>query len=273
MLENQVFINMVLFQKNITSGLKAVSKAGFESVEFFEKDLTDSGFDETSGESFYQQFKLKLIDLQLLTDFDGAPGDKRLSKRAEAIHLLQRTVEVGAKVLAVTASTDPDSDQSRVKEDLEWLVNEAAKRNVRLSYEPMSWSTTHSTLVSAWNVIKDLNPDVIGLVVDSYHIFSKNRTADDLESIPPHRIISVQLNDAKYPIPEDELKEVARSRRLFPGEGDFPILSLISKLNELGYEGPIGLEVFNDEYAADDMETIAVMAMDSIRENLNVFNF
>ena len=41
--------------------------------------------------------------------------------------------------------------------------------------------------------------------------------------------------------------DIARHQRLLPGDGVFPLQQLLACLREKQYQGPLGLEVFNDE--------------------------
>ncbi len=259
-----MFISPILFGGEPALKLKAAHQAGFSGVEFWHDDLADVDGGVSGAHRLLTENELTITDFQLLADFDGAPEAKRQEKRREALDLLSAAAEMGAPVLAVTASTDPACDRDRVQDDLAWLVGEAKRRGVRVSYEPLSWSVANATLPDAWSVVRGLDREVIGLVVDSYHIFSKGRTAEDLANIPADRIFAVQFADACTPIAAENYKDVARTHRLLPGDGDFPLHSLVEKLAGMGYDGPVGIEVFNIDLAKQDPVRVAKRAMASL---------
>lgn len=258
---SQLFLSPVLLRGTPEQKLRAAGAAGFIGIEFWHDDLKDIAGGRAQARRMLTENGLKITDLQLLVDFDGAPRSKREAKRREALELLDAAADLDAPVLAVTAATDPQCDRHSVTDDLAWLVSEASCRGVRISYEPMSWSVTYSTLPDAWAAVRELDAEVIGLVVDSYHIFSKGRTADDLDGIPADRIFAVQLADARLPIPADHYKDVARTHRLLPGSGDFPLASLVATLADIRYGGPVGIEVFNTDLADRDPGPVAEQAM------------
>lgn len=53
------------------------------------------------------------------------------------------------------------------------------------------------------------------------------------------------------------------------GEGYFPLSELITYLEQLGYRGPVGLEVFNDIYNQQYCYTMAEQAMRALTAVLN----
>jgi 4-hydroxyphenylpyruvate dioxygenase len=269
MQHNSKFISTVLFGASPAETLRAISQANFDAVEFWDSDVPLIMGSFEGARKLLAELSLAVTDYQLLADFDGAPGTKRDAKRAEAISLMDRAVALGAPALAVTASTDADCDHTRVAEDLAWLVEEARKRSLRLGYEPMSWSVSHGTLPEAWSTLQTLDTAIIRLVVDSYHIFSRGRSAQDLDGIPADCVAAVQLGDAKGPILPEQYREAARTRRLLPGQGDFPIASLVRKLDQMSYRGPIGVEVFNDKLTEMRPATLAQEAMRSLNAALS----
>jgi sugar phosphate isomerase/epimerase len=57
----------------------------------------------------------------------------------------------------------------------------------------------------------------------------------------------VEFNDGYVETQLSFLEETINLRKL-PGEGEFPISSWISALDEAGFEGPYGLEILSEEY-------------------------
>ncbi|WP_034951371.1 sugar phosphate isomerase/epimerase family protein, partial [Erwinia oleae] len=129
----------------------------------------------------------------------------------------------------------------REEEDLLWLTQEAKARGLRVAFEAMAWSTHINTLPKAWRLVENINEAALGLVVDAFHLFARRRTAADLANIPVEKIFLVQLSDLAVTPESDALSETARHRRLLPGEGNFPLSTLLGCLSEKGYNGPLGL--------------------------------
>jgi 4-hydroxyphenylpyruvate dioxygenase len=266
--QNPLFINTVLLGGSTAEKIRAAGDAGFDAVELWREDL--SSFPDTPEglRRLLAQHSVGLADFQVLRDFDGAPGDVRTSKRREALRFLDSAVEVAAPLVLVAASTDPQSDRTRIVDDLRWLSDEAASRQLRVAYEALSWSAKNSTLVDAWASVREANRDNLGVVVDSFHIHALNRDASDLDGIPVEKIFVVQLSDLPAPVPPEKLIEAARHHRLLPGRGCFDIRSILSRLHRDGYVGPIGIEVFNDALKACDPAQVARQAMSELQKVL-----
>jgi len=260
-LTNPLFINLVLLGGSTQDKIRAAKAAGFDQVELWRQDLEAFGGDARQLRSVLKEEGIALTDYQVLLDFDGAPPSMRADKRAEALRMLDSAVELGATTLLSPASTHPDCVAAQIDEDMAWLAAQAAERQLRIAYEGMAWSTINHSLPAAWACVQRVGASNLGVVVDAFHIFARGRDASDLDGIPVDRIFLVQLSDLTEKVDASNVTEVARHRRLLPGQGRFPIESILSKLKLAGYTGPLGLEVFNDVMKARDPVQVTQEAM------------
>ena len=88
----------------------------------------------------------------------------------------------------------------------------------------------------------DIGPNV-GLLVDSFHVYSAGDAMDSVKSVPQEKIILVHLNDA----PGGPISQLKDGARLLPGEGVIDLKLFLTTLREVGYAGPVSIEVFSDE--------------------------
>jgi len=262
------FLNTVLLGGTPKEKLVAARDAGFDQVELWTNDVDGFPGGASAIRDFATARGLGLADYQVLLDFDGAPGERRAAKRAEAEHMLDTAVTLGASTVLVPASTDPECDHARIADDLAWLVDQAHTRELRIAYEGMAWSTVNNTIQRAWQAICDLDRRHVGLVVDAYHLFVIGGRATDLDGIDPDRIFLVQLSDVEDQVAPSEYMDFARHSRLLPGEGRFPLANLIEQLDGMGYRGPLGLEVFNDALKAEPPVIIAAKAYAALQRAL-----
>jgi 4-hydroxyphenylpyruvate dioxygenase len=179
--------------------------------------------------------------------------------------MLDTGARVGAKTLLAPASTAKDCDPNRIAEDLLWLSEAAAQRKMRIAYEAMAWSRFNNTLPAAWNLVRELDRPNVGVVVDSYHTFVRGLTVANMDGIPADRIFLVQFSDLAEFVPPSDYKEVARHERLLPGSGKLPLMDLVTALKLRGYEGPVGLEVFNDQLQSQQPGIVARHAFEALR--------
>jgi len=264
-INNPLFINTVLLGGTPQQKVMAAAQAGFDQIELWRQDVEAHTGDARNLAALLDNQQTGLTDYQVLLDFTGAPDNRRDARRKEALQMLDTAVLLGASTLLAPASTDPDSVAGREEEDLRWLSREAGKRGVRIAFEAMAWSTHINTLPAAWQLVQKIDEPNLGLVVDAFHIFVRNRTVADLAGIPVEKIFLVQLSDLATLPSQDQLVDIARHQRLLPGQGNFPLYTLLNALHTQGYQGPLGLEVFNDLYHQQPPVDVAGEALHALK--------
>jgi len=263
--DNNLFINTVLLGGTTEEKIRAAAEAGFGQIEIWRQDIEAAGGNPAEIARQLKHHSLGLTDYQVLLDIDGAPDGMQKQKRKEALAMLDIAVALGATTLLAPASTHPDCIAERETDDLYWLAREAAKRDLRVAFEAMAWSTHINTTNAAWRCVEQINEPNLGLVTDAFHIFARNRTVADLAGIPMNKIFLVQLSDLQALPTSEEVKETARHHRLLPGEGNFPLQSLLNYLAANRYSGPLGLEVFSDMLSHKPPREVAGEAMQALR--------
>lgn len=239
--------------------IAAARAAGFDQIEIWKEDVdAHEGGPEDLGR-YLRRNNISVTDYQVVRDFEGACDSLREKKRADALSMLDTAVKLGSDTVLVTASSDPACLADRIDDDLTWIAREAASRHLRIAYEGLAWSAINFTLTAAWNCVKRVNQPNLGIVIDPFHLFVRGCDASDVDDIPMDRIFLIQLSDSNLQncIDLQLVIDTARHHRLLPGQGSFPIHTVVERLKEGGYAGPIGVEVFNDEMKAKDPWTVA----------------
>ena len=151
---------------------------------------------------------------------------------------LALAAELGARRLSVAGD---DADFSRLAEHFGALCDLAAKVGMGVDLEFMRFRIL-GTLPQALEIVTRAARPNGKLLVDMLHLHRSGGTAAMLRDIPAALLGSVQLCDAPLHIPETDagLTEEARGGRLFPGEGELP---LIDFMNAVPGDIPISLEV------------------------------
>lgn len=80
-----------------------------------------------------------------------------------------------------------------------------------------------------------------GLIADSFHWHHAGSGRAWLRGIPPDRILDVHISDSPA-LPAEEIRD---SERLFPGEGVVDFETFFELVGEVGYQGPVTVEIFN----------------------------
>ena len=82
-------------------------------------------------------------------------------------------------------------------------------------------------------------------------------TLDELSGISGRFIGYVQVDDGPTQA-EDDLRDETMHRRLVPGDGDFDLVGFLRTLDVIGYNAPLGIEVFSDELLALPISDVAL---------------
>ena len=126
-----------------------------------------------------------------------------------------------------------------------------ADHGVRLGFEYVGpktlWaSKRHSfihTMAETKELIAEIGLDNVGFVLDSWHWYTAHETADDLRTLKNRDVVACDLNDAPANIPVDQ--QIDNRRELPATTGVIRLQEFLEVLVEIGYDGPIRAEPFN----------------------------
>lgn len=99
----------------------------------------------------------------------------------------------------------------------------------------------------------------MGILVDSYHLYTSHSSLDDLHKVPSAEIVNVHVNDAPLGLEIDEQLDGVRD---LPGAtGVIDLNGFLQALKKVGYDGPIAAEPFSQRLRdLPDSEAVAETA-------------
>ncbi len=228
--------------------IKAIAAAGFKAIEIFENDLVCSNLSPEQIRAMIEDLGLRCIVYQPFRDFEGLVDEprRRAFDRAERKFDLMR--RLGTDLLMVCSSLSPlaSGDHNRIAADFHELGVRAASRGLRVAYEALSWGRHVNDHRDAWSIVKAADHPAVGMVLDSFHSLARKIPTDSIITIDPQKIFLVQLADAAL-IDMDYLAW-SRHLRCMPGQGEFKVAEYVAALQRIGYQGPLSLEIFNDQF-------------------------
>jgi 4-hydroxyphenylpyruvate dioxygenase len=252
--------------------LPVIAAAGFDGIEVFEQDfIADAGTPAEVG-AMIRDHGLAITLFQPFRDFEGLTGDLRVRAVDRAEHKFDLMGELGVDLVLVCSSVHPASlgGIDRAAADFHELGERAARRGLRVGYEALAWGRHIHDHRDAWEVVRRADHPAVGLILDSFHTQARQVPLDSVRAIPGDRIFFVQLADAPA-IPMD-LLYWSRHFRCMPGEGDLDVTGFTAAVLATGYDGPLSLEIFNDQFRggnarllADDGHRSIVNLLDRVR--------
>ena len=123
--------------------------------------------------------------------------------------------------------------------------------NVRLGLEYVgpktSWASRRYPFIHTMGEMKDLIAEIntgnVGFLLDSWHWWHAGDSAADILSLKAADVVAVDLNDAPAGIPK--VQQVDNRRELPAATGVIEVGAFLNALNDIGYDGPVRCEPFN----------------------------
>ncbi|HEY1842043.1 MAG TPA: TIM barrel protein [Mycobacterium sp.] len=115
----------------------------------------------------------------------------------------------------------------------------AGERGIATCVEPVV-GLSIADLPSALAAVEYVDRDGISLLIDTMHVARFGATADDLRSVPAHRIGYIQLSDTMLQPRMKNYAEEAMYERMPPGDGELPLADMLAALPD---DRVVGLEI------------------------------
>ena len=243
---------------SLEKDLEACEKYGYELIEIRLDKLKDYLKIHTVDELalFFKNSKIKPYAFNALEFiiFRDEEGYRQIKEN------LKFLCEVGEKINCKKIVVVPTFDigeytKSEIKQEsiraLNDLADIAEKYGVKLAYEFVGYpSCSVNTFGQTYDIIKTLNRDSVGLVLDCFHFHAMNSRIEDLRSADPGKIFIFHIDDS-----EDMPAGVLRDNyRLWPGDGAINLNLILKTLKEIGYSEMASVELFRPEYWEWDIE-------------------
>lgn len=249
---------------NLRERIEAASAAGFPGFGLLSADLPAAEEEYGLGGIRSMLDDNGIVDLEL----EGIPfwwddGPRRAESDPVRHDLLRAAEALGARHIKITPDGDDAPwDREHWAAKFAELAAQAHDAGTRLGIEFFPWSNIRN-LHEGLRLVEDAGHDAAGVVIDVWHIHRARTAVTDLASVPVHRIIGVELNDADAHVVGTLLEDTVHRRR-YCGEGVFDLTGMITALRTAGWNGPWGVEILSDEHRAlpvrEALERAAVSA-------------
>ena len=120
------------------------------------------------------------------------------------------------------------------------------------------------TMAEMKDLISEIGADNVGFLLDSWHWWHAGDTAADILSLRGRDVIAVDLNDAPTGIPKEQ--QVDNRRELPCATGVIDVGAFLNALNQIGYDGPVRAEPFNQAVNQMSKDEACAAAADSLRK-------
>ncbi|GAA5102734.1 sugar phosphate isomerase/epimerase family protein [Haloechinothrix salitolerans] len=266
---NRLSLNQrTLGDRSLPEAVSACTRAGVESIGVWRGPLWAFGVER--GAKLVAEAGLRVSSLCRGGFFTSTDRRSTLARNRRAVDDAEA---LGAECLVLvvgglpSGSRDLPAARATVSEVLAELVDYAQERSVRLALEPMhpmycADRGVLSTLGQALDLAECFDPDAVGVVVDTFHVWWD----PDLErqlARARGRIASFQVGDWITPLSADSLLARGLMGR---GHIDFQLLGRL--VSEAGYTGDVEVEIFNADLWRQDVDSILAAVVRSYQEHV-----
>jgi 2-keto-myo-inositol isomerase len=145
------------------------------------------------------------------------------------------------------------------------LSEVAAHRRVSLAFEFLGQADCSvQTLDLADEIVRRVNRDNVGLVLDSFHFYAGGSTIDMIDALDRNRLYIFHIDDAED-LARDQLTD---AHRLLPGLGILPLREIMAAFRRIGYDQVASVEIFRPEYWERDPFELAREAKAAVEQVL-----
>ncbi|OKH72305.1 xylose isomerase [Mycobacterium sp. SWH-M1] len=243
----------------LREGVEGAAAAGLPAVGLWRDRVAEAGVAESAKILADNGIRVSsLCRGGFLTGFD----DDALDDNRRAI---EEAAALGAPELVMVVGGIPNRDlpgaRARVADRIGALAPHAATCGVRLALEPLhpmycADRAVVSTLSQALALAEPHPADVVGVVVDTFHVWWDPELPQQIaEAGRQGRISSYQICDWLVPMAADPLMS-----RGMMGDGVIDFASVTAMVSAAGYHGDVEVEIFNaDVWSADPRGVVETM--------------
>ena len=252
-------IATVSISGDLAEKLEAIAAAGFDGVEIFENDFLPSARSPAEVGRMVRDLGLEITLFQPFRDFEGMPEPQRAPRlrprRAQVRRDAGARHRPDAGLLERVAAGARRHRPRRRRLPRAWR---ARRRRAACASATRRWPGDGTSTTTAMPGRSCAAPTIrtIGLILDSFHTLARRIDLDSIRSIPGdkdlHRAARRRAADRHGPaLLEPPLPQHAGRGR--PAGRDF-----MRAVAATGYDGPLSLEIFNDQFRGGSPKAIAV---------------
>ena len=233
--------------------LEGWAKAGIKNVE-----LADSLFDgflktETlaAAERVYKDLGLTAVSSQAVLPDMWIPGPARAASLETWKKRCEQFSTIGVPKLycpSVTNRKVTMDDYKATPGCIHEAGDIAKQYNITAMIEFARTSTHLATLTSALKVIREANHPNVRPMMDFFHFWSGLSKFEDLDLLQHGELAHAHFQDVAD-VPRELYDNTSR---LIPGDGVSPLVRILRKLAEKGYNGALSVELFLPELQNGD---------------------
>jgi 2-keto-myo-inositol isomerase len=242
--------------------LRAAARVGFPLVELwgekFEAFFQKHTVAELKGLLTENHLGVAAIDLVAL-DYSQPENVEKAVQRAHYLGEIAQAVGCNLLLLCSWGDLHGRSQAEGIQLVADYLrpiCAAADEHGCRLAIEPLGGHALIPGCEQALAIIDAAQQANLGLMWDFFHYYKSDVGLDAIRRIPLDKLWLVHVDDAPD-LPRTTLRD---PDRVYPGAGALPLPTYFQILRDLGYHGPVSVELFNQSYYQQPIDVITANA-------------
>ena len=265
------------FHASFPESVELAAKYGFEGLDpdaDYLASLNDDALHRLLDD--LQRRKLKFgaagLPVEFRTDFDTFNSD--LKKLPATAAILEKAGIWRVNTWIMPCSNDLTYLQNfrQHTERLRLCAQVLADHGQKLGLEYVSprtlWRSQRHPFIHTMSEMKELLAAIgtnnLGIQLDSWHWFNAEESAQDILTLRPEDVITVDLNDAPSGLTLDQYRD--NSRELPAATGVIPVKQFLDALAQIRYDGPIQAEPFNAALRAMPIDQACAQTSEAMKK-------
>lgn len=244
--------------------IEATARAGFAAIEPWVAEIDEwTSQGRTLADLRRHIAEAGLQTVNLIGFFKWAVNDP--AEREAALKEATRACELAAALECPFIAAPPMgiADQAVNLRDVSTRFQEVCQACLPTGVTPLVeyWghARTLGTAGEALQVLADADVPKSRLLADVFHTYKSSGHFRSFELMGAPTLGLFHLNDVPR---SDDRSSLTDAQRVYPGDGDMPLVQILETLAAAGYRGPLSVELFNKAYWQQPIEQVAQAAFD-----------
>lgn len=234
-------VNTVLFADfDLPTAVEYIKYTGYDGIELssivgMAEHLSDTATDRELEEirGLVKEAGLEFYSIEAATNI-FAEANRERTKR-----VFERAAKLGIPMVTVGSGGKSDDEELTLQsmKAIEELAIAAGNAGIKFALKLHYGQSIYNTK-TALRLMQEVKQDALGLNFDPTHV---GRVGDDpveaLEALKDH-VILIHIRDTLI-----EQLQIAPPELQIAGRGTTPLPAIVKKMNEIGYNGPVDLEI------------------------------
>jgi len=247
--------------------IELAEKTGYDLLEIWKAKLNNYLSEKrlTNLVSLFTGLRIRPYAINSIENITFGDKENFEQIKDEALRLSEIANRIKCKYLVVVPGSRPAgiTNKEIIQESvqkLKQLSKIALKQDVGVAFEFIGREDCSvNNLSTCWDIVKTVDLDNVGLVIDTFHFYLGNSSIGSLQKVDPEKIFIFHINDSEN-LPRNELQD---KHRLLPGKGVIPLREIAKGMRKIGYNKMVSVELFRPEYWKWDVRRLAEEAREA----------